>query len=306
VGAATGGKSLLAGIFSVSGAGWLKNWRFPPVSREIPANQTRNIPPRAGRRYTQSENCASPLVRCWAPRGDPLSALSSAQVVTRLRRFYRRRMLRLSTSARRRGILGTCASFFSLHIVRKHVTASLNWVQNIPEGMATLVGSFAGSLIGLLALLVGALYNARLNRKRDDALRRAEAESIAVVLISELSCIRDSLLSNADKLASPKSEAFAVPDLAHLVKLMPPSIEKIGLLDKSAIRETMTAYTLIDQYCERLILVGAKLAPGMPEGRRLLHMDTKYADFVDRYNRQLATNIDKAIAKLEDFLERAS
>ena len=39
---------------------------------------------------------------------------------------------------------------------------------------------------GHFALLIGALFNAHLNRKRDDELRKREARALAVALRAEL------------------------------------------------------------------------------------------------------------------------
>jgi hypothetical protein len=45
------------------------------------------------------------------------------------------------------------------------------------------LGSLVGALVGLFALLLGALFNARQNRKRDDRLRAEERRSVATEAI---------------------------------------------------------------------------------------------------------------------------
>jgi hypothetical protein len=48
------------------------------------------------------------------------------------------------------------------------------------ESTMQFLGTLTGSLLGLLAILAGALFNAHLNRARDDRLRLEEARSYAV------------------------------------------------------------------------------------------------------------------------------
>jgi hypothetical protein len=46
------------------------------------------------------------------------------------------------------------------------------WLATLPAGSASFVGTLTGSSFGLLAILIGALFNARLNRSRDDRLTK--------------------------------------------------------------------------------------------------------------------------------------
>jgi hypothetical protein len=46
-----------------------------------------------------------------------------------------------------------------------------DWIGTLPQGSASFLGTLAGSTLGLFAILAGALFNAHLNRRRDDALR---------------------------------------------------------------------------------------------------------------------------------------
>src|SRR5262249_25545169 len=67
-------------------------------------------------------------------------------------------------------------------------------------GQATFFGSLAGSSIGLVAVLLGALFNARLNRRHDDRLRREEQLAVATALRAELVGCRRALLTNIQEL----------------------------------------------------------------------------------------------------------
>lgn len=57
--------------------------------------------------------------------------------------------------------------------------------------------SFLGSALGFGGLILGALFNAHLNRKRDDRLRNAEAITIALSLYGEINLLRSDIAAMA-------------------------------------------------------------------------------------------------------------
>jgi hypothetical protein len=134
-----------------------------------------------------------------------------------------------------------------------------DWLQNLSGGAASFVGSFTGAAIGLVALLIGALFNARLNRRRDDALRKLDARSVAAALRAELSGLNRTLLHDAERLATPPEWGTYTPDLAHSVRVMPHMLPKLGLLDADTIQDVIDAYSLVEQYCELSLSLGARL-----------------------------------------------
>jgi hypothetical protein len=73
------------------------------------------------------------------------------------------------------------------------VSGFWQWLEDASQGQATFIGSLIGSSIGLIALLLGALFNAHLNRRRDNHLRREERETVAAALLAELVGIRNGL-----------------------------------------------------------------------------------------------------------------
>jgi hypothetical protein len=57
-----------------------------------------------------------------------------------------------------------------------------DWLSHLSQGQASFLGSLTGAAIGLIALLLGALFNAHLNRRRDDRLRREDQRAVATAL----------------------------------------------------------------------------------------------------------------------------
>lgn len=141
-----------------------------------------------------------------------------------------------------------------------------DWLQNLQGGAPVIVGSAVGSAFGIISLLIGALFNAYLNRRRDDRLRRSEQTGILTALIAEIDNVIDTLKRNADELAKPRKD-FRVPDPAQSFRILPKSIDKLYLLPQPAIQAAINAQTIIDQYSDHLVFLGGTLVPDIPKGR---------------------------------------
>ena len=113
------------------------------------------------------------------------------------------------------------------------------WLQTASQGQASFVGTLMGSFFGLLALLLGALANAGLNRNRDDRLRREDQRAIATALRAELEGFHRTLKENAETLRQEDyvkaDQQVNMPDLAQSIQIMPKVVSKLGLLDLSLI-----------------------------------------------------------------------
>jgi hypothetical protein len=175
-----------------------------------------------------------------------------------------------------------------------------DWLQNLSGGAAVFVGSLTGASIGLIAIVIGALFNAHLNRRRDTALRREEAKTLAVALCAELNGINRTLIENATTLSNPGSD-FYTPDISHSVRLMPHLVSKLGLLDGDTIREVVDAYILIDEYCERLVILGGRIQRDVPNRRGVLMPENRAAHVV-ALNRVISTGLDAAVRRLHAYM----
>lgn len=117
------------------------------------------------------------------------------------------------------------------------------------KGWQTVIGS----VLGFLALMGGALFNAHLNRKRDDRLRIAEANVIALSLYGEINLLRSEAATMANGIGSwftrggyPKDEPpeyykelFPLPE----PKLYNALASKIGLLEASLLLPVTKFYS---------------------------------------------------------------
>jgi len=174
------------------------------------------------------------------------------------------------------------------------VSGFWQWLEDASQGQATFIGSLIGSSIGLIALLLGALFNAHLNRRRDTSLRREERETVAAALMAELVGIRNGLSEVVIfvKEAHEHRTDFIVSDAVR-VRVLPDMIPKLGLLGPSTIHRVLTAYSRAEGLRESFLQSGGTL-----EARRII-MPARSVDFALKMTRDAMTGLDIAIADLE-------
>ncbi len=119
------------------------------------------------------------------------------------------------------------------------------WLHNLSSGQATFLGSLTGSSIGLIALLLGALFNAHLNRRRDDRRRREDRRAVATALQAELVGLSHSLQSTIGQKDPERRAEYAV-----IVRVFPRMVPKLGLLEPDTIRSVIDAYNEVDAFCQ--------------------------------------------------------
>jgi hypothetical protein len=177
------------------------------------------------------------------------------------------------------------------------------WLGSLPPSSASFVGSLTGAAFGLAAIILGALFNAHLNRRRDDRLRKIEARTLAVALKAELAGLKQSLIENADGLEK-SSDGFLVPDIATSVRIMPEMLSKLGLLDPDTVQKVVAAHGVLERYAEHCLRIdeGAELQK-TPSRRGLISMAGGSAKKVARLNRTLAAVLDEALIGLDKYLE---
>lgn len=181
------------------------------------------------------------------------------------------------------------------------LVVAVEWLAKQPASVATFLGTLAGSTIGLVALLIGALFNAHLNRRRDDRLRKEEARSIRGALIGELTVLRDAFNKGAVDLESKgleKGGTFLVPDYSPSVSVMPSLLPKFGLLSASAVQQVIAVYMIVDEFGPTLLLLGARNHPNKDAKRGHFELPAANAGVVSKLARSAVEKIDSAIATL--------
>jgi len=176
------------------------------------------------------------------------------------------------------------------------------WLQAAPQGQATFVGALTGSFLGLVALLLGALFNACLNRKRDDRLRREDQRAVASALRAELEGLQRTLKHQTETVrqedyAKPDEEVN-VPDLGQSIRIMPEAISKLGLLDAKTIGAVVEAYAMAEEYSAKLLLLGGRPSVAPENFRRYVVLPSNRVTQVAHLNNVTAVVIQEALDQL--------
>jgi hypothetical protein len=167
-----------------------------------------------------------------------------------------------------------------------------------------------GSLLGLLAILIGALYNFHLNRKRDEKIRSDEANSVAAALYGEILLLRIELAQVACAVSytfvnfgtgkSQKNfdsdflEANTISDPILYMALAP----KFGLLDTSLLIPIAKFYSNLQQAKKWLPLLVDKEDRGFSYGP--LYVLVPVRDAVEKIESTLMTIERKLSIKPSD------
>lgn len=122
-----------------------------------------------------------------------------------------------------------------------------------------------GAIVGFSGLIAAALFNADLNRRRDDRIRHLEAVAVAAALYGEMEMLRARVARTANRLAHRyfdhglgrhKGEEFdrhllaevALPDLS----LYPALASQVGLLPSDITLDVVRFYSCIEQVRSRM------------------------------------------------------
>lgn len=126
-------------------------------------------------------------------------------------------------------------------------------IVTLSGGAAAFLGALVGAAAGLGAILSGALYNAHLNRKRDDRLRETEARNLASALAAEISCLGDWVsyaITQIDNFLANPEDAGGTVRTYHLLTLAPPiptiyspEANRLIILPGYLLREVVGFYT---------------------------------------------------------------
>jgi hypothetical protein len=176
------------------------------------------------------------------------------------------------------------------------------WLGEQPASSASFLGTLTGSSLGLIALLLGALFNARLNRRRDNDLRDAERIAIASALHAELQGMHHQLVKDVENLKElPLHKGYLVPK--PLIKILPEVLPKIGLLRSNTVHAVIEAYGVMEQYVGDLILIGGKERSDMPDTRQMVCVSGNDSKSIAEFTEQRAEVIKAAIDCLAPYIK---
>ena len=133
-----------------------------------------------------------------------------------------------------------------------------DWLTNL-HNWQTGLGAFWGALFGLCAILVGALLNFDLNRKRDDRLKEQDARSLAAALLGEISAAYITCAAFVSAVNSRKEEEYEKNWLDEKINgtnfgphvttpVFQANCDRLGLLGKKLVTEIVITYSFLFDY----------------------------------------------------------
>ncbi len=121
--------------------------------------------------------------------------------------------------------------------------------------MPAWFGDALGSAIGLVAILLGALYNARLTRRRDNKIMSDEQKSVAMAIGTEMAVYAEMLcgrLAQASAGGEGQTAGVIVSLRAPEAVVWPRLAGKVGGLDSEVCAKTVKAWMLLQWHAQLL------------------------------------------------------
>ncbi|MBX5172610.1 hypothetical protein HJB84_22520 [Rhizobium sp. NZLR1b] len=172
-------------------------------------------------------------------------------------------------------------------------------IQELEGGWPELLGSLAGSAIGLVSLMLGALYNARLNRNADRERERNDKFGIVEALLAEIASVKATLDKAAVGLLrmNPNEGYFPIPDPYPGIGIFQKFIDRIELFDEETIRAVSELYTVLDEYCGQLRVYGSHFDASL-KGKVVMAASHPVAAFIIPLNQSLSQKCADVLSHL--------
>ncbi|MGK6317124.1 hypothetical protein [Neorhizobium sp. DT-125] len=175
------------------------------------------------------------------------------------------------------------------------------WLQALQGGAPAVVGSAAGSALGLLSIVIGALLNAELNRRRDSRLRKQEVVGLLTASIAEIENLAENLKRNFTSVGKPNGDVLIL-DPANQLLILPKITQQLSALPPDAIKAIANSYVVIDQYSDHLIHLGGTPLPDLPKDRIVIQVPHASFDRAKSISNGLLVKLDDYLATMKDAL----
>jgi hypothetical protein len=180
----------------------------------------------------------------------------------------------------------------------------VDWLLTLSPQQVALISSAFGIPVGFLSLVLGALFNSHLSRRRDDRLRFAEAAGVASALRAELTLILNALKKNTESVSNPANARAAshvfVPEM--LTSTFEALLPKLPGLSQEVIHKVLSAYGALPVYMDALALLGGDMKK-LENGRVYVAIPTAQSEWLAINTRALIPPFEEAIGALETYLE---
>ncbi|MGO4196862.1 hypothetical protein AB4Z13_16015 [Rhizobium sp. YAF28] len=176
------------------------------------------------------------------------------------------------------------------------------WVAGLAPAQATVFGTAIGATLGFISLTGGALFNAKLNRDRDDRLNELERLALLRSLATEIRLIRNLLAYQIKEYQSPAAQgqtwrSSVSPKLFSL--LYPANLSKLLGLPHDALTQIIIFHAAIDEYEYNLKADGAEFPDNSPLTTRSFNFPLSVTPQIIARANTLRSGADSALLHLE-------
>jgi hypothetical protein len=134
-----------------------------------------------------------------------------------------------------------------------------DWLGGLASSQATIIGTSLGALLGFVSLTSGALFNAKLNRDRDQRIVDMERVSLLRALSTEIHLIRNLLTYQLGEYTTPNEQEWQSSVSPKMFSLIyPANIQKLISLPADALTQTIIFHAAIDEYEYNLQAAGVE------------------------------------------------
>ncbi|TAY66533.1 hypothetical protein ELG88_09680 [Rhizobium leguminosarum] len=185
------------------------------------------------------------------------------------------------------------------------------WVAGLAPAQATVFGAAIGATFGFISLTGGALFNAKLNRDRDDRLGDLERLALLRSLATEITLIRNLISYQIREYQSPAAQgqtwrSSVSPKLFSL--LYPANLSKLLGLPHDALTKVIIFHAAIDEYEYNLKTDGANFPDNAPIAARSFNFPVSATPQIIARASALRDSADSALihlaAAVADFEKR--
>ncbi|MBY5772992.1 hypothetical protein HFN63_23255 [Rhizobium leguminosarum] len=179
------------------------------------------------------------------------------------------------------------------------LVSAFDWIQELQGGWPELLGSLAGAAIGLFALMLGALYNARLTRMAERDRERNDKFGIIEALVAEISLVKvtlDKATTELRTVAAGQGD-FYIPDPYPGIGIFQKFLDRIELFDEGTIRSISELYSVLDEYCGQLRARGSDFDAKI-KGKIVMIAGVPLASSIAALNEDVSRRCNDVVADL--------
>lgn len=179
------------------------------------------------------------------------------------------------------------------------------WLGELAPSQATIIGTTLGAFLGFASLTCGALFNAKLNRDRDQRLEDMKRVSLLRAVSTEIRLIKNLIVYQLGEYSLPNTQEWLSSVSPKIFSLIyPANIQQLISLPANAITKTIIFHAAIDEYEYNLQTIGIEFPDHGPIQARSFNFNVSCRPRVIELAKKLDHAADLALQDIDLEIER--